>query len=331
MNSLDAILARLCMLFIGVAVFVVVLQLSSGNSYGASPGYSPDSPNVVTNDMAAAVGNFNEAIDSTGQQINDGEHSIATAATQSAVATKRAAIASVSFVGRMIWGGITLVGRITWGGISLVGRGIWGSVTFVGSTTGRIGGLINNTAVVNAVIRPANYGPSPEVIQLRAQQAAIIQKDTVSVAATNIGIGGACDNGSGNGGYPMSWCDASMDSIATIPYSGDTINRECTSYAYWYFTNVESHMDFHVSRDAKYWAATSNYPTHTTPAVGAIAVETAGAYGHVAIVQALPGQTYDGQVVPAGHLLVSEMNYDWNGHFRYSYSPLGKFSAYIYR
>jgi surface antigen len=64
--------------------------------------------------------------------------------------------------------------------------------------------------------------------------------------------------------------------------------------------------------------------------VGAIAVETSGYYGHVAIVQALPGETYEGQAVPAGYVLVSEMNYDWKGHFRYSYSPLSKFSAYIY-
>jgi surface antigen len=121
-----------------------------------------------------------------------------------------------------------------------------------------------------------------------------------------------------------------MDSIATVSYSSDPINRECTSYAFWYFTSVEGHAGFRATGDAKYWAATSNYPTHTAPTVGAIAVETAGAYGHVAIVQALAGQKYAGQRVPAGYVLVSEMNYDWNGHFRYSYSPLSKFSAYIY-
>ena len=129
----------------------------------------------------------------------------------------------------------------------------------------------------------------------------------------------------------MAWCNAAMDSLATVSYSSDRINRECTSYAYWYFTRVEGHTDFRVWRDAKYWSTTSNYPTHTAPRVGAIAVETAGAYGHVAIVQALPGQKYAGERVPAGYVLVSEMNFDWNGHFRYSYSSLGKFSAYIYR
>jgi surface antigen len=121
-----------------------------------------------------------------------------------------------------------------------------------------------------------------------------------------------------------------MDSLPTISYSADPINRECTSYAYWYFTAVEGHTGFRVSGNAKYWATSSNYPTHAAPADGAIAVETVGAYGHVAIVQALPGQEYAGRVVPAGYVLVSEMNYDWQGHFRYSYSPLSKFTAYIY-
>jgi surface antigen len=68
----------------------------------------------------------------------------------------------------------------------------------------------------------------------------------------------------------------------------------------------------------------------TAPAIGAIAVETGGYYGHVSIVQALPGQSFAGHKVPAGYILVSEMNYDWSGHFRYSYVPIGKFDTYIY-
>jgi peptidoglycan hydrolase CwlO-like protein len=167
---------------------------------------------------------------------------------------------------------------------------------------------------------------------LRRQQAALIQAGTrnVTIPGKSGGSGGACDNGYGNGSYPLPWCDAAQDSVATIPYSSDPINRECTSYAYWYFSQIEGHTDFRVSGNANQWLATSNYPTHAIPAVGGLAVETTGAYGHVAVVQALPGQTYGGATVPAGYVLVSEMNYDWNGHFRYSYSPLTKFGGYIY-
>lgn len=234
-------------------------------------------------------------------------------------------------------------GRIIGDTLLYSGRGIASLFGFtghvLGDTLGAGGhavkdsvGFVGGVTHVSALIRPIDHTKAPTITQLRIQQAALIQKGTVdvSVAAATSGTGGACDVGDGNGGYPMGWCDAPMDSMATVPYTSDQINRECTSYAFWYFTFIEGHTDFKATGNAKYWADTSNYPTHVSPRVGAIAVETAGAYGHVAIVQALAGQKYAGQVVPAGYVLVSEMNYDWNGHFRYSYSPLSKFSTYIY-
>ena len=168
-----------------------------------------------------------------------------------------------------------------------------------------------------------------KISALGAQQAAIIQAGTrnVTIPGPSGGSGGYCDAGYGNGGYPMSWCSAGQDSILT---AGGFPNRECTSYAYWYFTQIEGHGDFQVYGNANQWLGTSSYPTHNAPAVGSLAVETAGSFGHVAVVQALPGQTYAGNTVPSGYLLVSEMNYDYAGHFRYSYSPLSKFAGYIY-
>lgn len=190
---------------------------------------------------------------------------------------------------------------------------------------------LKNSGFASVIQPQASPEDVPIITREQAQQATIIQANTFSVTPVKpMGSGGACDNGSGNGGYPMEWCDARMDTIRTVAYSNDRINRQCTSYAYWYFTTIEGHTDFRVTGNANRWARTSNYPTHTTPAVGAIAVETSGYYGHVAIVQALPGEVYEGKVVPEGYVLVSEMNYDWQGHFRYSYSPLNKFSAYIY-
>jgi surface antigen len=149
----------------------------------------------------------------------------------------------------------------------------------------------------------------------------------VTIPAKSGGSGGACDAGYGNGGYPLPWCNAVQDSVNTAGYFP---NRECTSYAYWYFTQIEGHTDFYVTGNANQWLRTSSYATHSSPQVGSLAVETAGTYGHVAVVQALPGQTYAGATVPTGYVLVSEMNYDYEGHFRYSYSPLTKFAGYIY-
>jgi surface antigen len=199
----------------------------------------------------------------------------------------------------------------------------------VGHVLGAASGLTNNQLA--SVIQPKKNIEVPVITPEQAHQAYLIQNGTLDVKPIKpIGSGGACDNGAGNGGYPMEWCDKAMDSVQTVSYSSDRINRECTSYAYWYFTTAEGHSDFHVTGNANRWAATSNYPVHKAPAVGAIAVETDGAFGHVAIVQALPGQEYEGKTVPPGYVLVSEMNYDWQGHFRYSYSPVNKFSAYIY-
>jgi surface antigen len=206
-----------------------------------------------------------------------------------------------------------------------------GDLNFVEHMQDDVSSIFSGVTNVGSLIQPSEDASIPVITQNQAQQAAIIQSGTqaVAVAAASEGSGGACDDGNGNGGYPMSWCNAAMDTIPTISYSNDPINRECTSYAYWYFTSVEGHTNFYATGNAKYWANTSNYPTSPIPVVGAIAVETVGTYGHVAIVQALPGQVYAGHVVPAGYVLVSEMNYDWQGHFRYSYSPLSKFSSYI--
>lgn len=273
--------------------------------------------------------------------ITKAEHALQTAASSTLHSLATASIAVVRFVVLVISTIIRVIFAVIVGIMRAI---VWTLalafkiVTFpfiaaghgVNHLFSKVSGLKNSNLA--SVIQPQNgVGDVPVITPEQAQQATLIQENTVAVKPVKpTGSGGACDAGAGNGGYPMDWCDARMDSISTVSYSSDRINRECTSYAYWYFTTVEGHADFHATGNANRWARTSNYPAHVSPAVGAIAVETGGYYGHVAIVQALAGQTYDGQTVPDGYVLVSEMNYDWQGHFRYSYSPLNKFSAYIY-
>ena len=302
-----------------------------------------DSPNVVTNGLSLMANDAGHAASTTEVNMLKGAVSVATGLTRfnkdvghgarvSAAFTLRSASDCAVFTARAIGTGFAFTGRTVGDVLGFAWRTVGGGFGFAGRGIGNVFGFFGGLTHVSSVIRPADHTPTPTITQLRLQQVALIEQGTtdVSVASVTSGVGGACDSGDGNGGYLMKWCNAPMDSIATVPYSSDPINRECTSYAYWYFTSVEGHTGFWAQGDAKYWAATSNYPTRTTPTVGAIAVETAGAYGHVAIVQALPGQQYAGRTVPAGYVLVSEMNYDWAGHFRYSYSPLSKFSAYIY-
>ncbi len=184
-----------------------------------------------------------------------------------------------------------------------------------------------------------------QIAELEREQAAadasVAQSVHVNVSASS-GVGGACDIGQGNGGYPASWCDAPQDSIID---SNGFPNRECTSFAYWYFTSVEGQSGFQVNSNAGWWWETSNYAAATYPdvKVGAIGVEPSsslnapvpslhgGYYGHVMIVLALPGTTYNGSLpytsaaagtyVPSGDVLVMSMNEDEEGHFLYNLWP----------
>jgi peptidoglycan hydrolase CwlO-like protein len=173
-----------------------------------------------------------------------------------------------------------------------------------------------------------------QISSLKAQQAAINNQYAISVTVPpSGGSGGACDIGQGNGGYPSSWCSAPMDSILD---SNGIQNRECTSFAYWYFTTVLGNQ-LTVSGNAGQWWATANRPVDQTPAVGAIGVEPEDAaphyspFGHVMIVLALPGTTYGGSLpytgnasgisVPSGDVLVMSMNENEEGDFMYNLWP----------
>lgn len=291
-----------------------------------------ESPNAVTNGLSNIANGVGRVSNDVEIGLLKGTISLAVGiiAFNRAIEHGAYTIAAVTVHG--VGDTVGFVADAIGGGFHFVGAVIGGSYHFTGHVVGGTVSFVSGLAHVGSFIRPTDRTPAPTITQLRAQQAALIQSGTkdVFVASATEGFGGACDDGNGNGGYPMAWCNAPMDTVATVSYTSDRINRECTSYVYWYFTSVEGHADFRAHGDARDWADTSSYPTHAMPAVGAIAVETAGAYGHVAIVQGLPGQKFAGQTVPAGYVLVSEMNYDWNGHFRYSYSPLSKFSAYIY-
>lgn len=309
----------------------IAVQAQASYSTQESQG-SISSPNVITDAMSQMAGDVRQSINNVEYNFLRSVMWTAGSITQFERYVLRGTSTAYLATEHAIYKGTTSMVYAIGDGFADVGHAIVYSVTSTGHIIGNVYGFLTRLAHVSSFIRPPDHTPIPKITQVRALQASIIQSGTKVVALPSMinGTGGACDDGNGNGGYPLSWCSAPMDTIATLPFNNDPINRECTSYAYWYFTTIEGHTDFQAWGNAKYWGGTSNYPTHGLPAVGAIAVETAGAYGHVAIVQALPGQEYDGQVVPSGYVLVSEMNYDWHGHFRFSYSPLSKFTTYIY-
>jgi len=149
--------------------------------------------------------------------------------------------------------------------------------------------------------------------QLEAEQAAILQAASQSyggsIAGASGGSGGACDNGHGNGGYPSSWCNADQDQSGYGGLWG--WNRECASWAGWHRAQIGRAVPTGWG-NANTWGAyarAAGYRVDVSPEVGAIAQTTAGEYGHVAVVEAI--------INGGNSVVVSEMNYDGYGHFRY--------------
>ncbi len=164
------------------------------------------------------------------------------------------------------------------------------------------------------------------IASLRARQASLNAVAGSRVYVSGSERGGACDDGSGNGGYSQASgpagdaCASPKDSVDD--WTGLMLNRECTSYAYWYYTRVLG-KSLYVRGDAKYWAYTSSVPVSSSPEVGAIGVSSVGYYGHVMIIQAIGPTNFGGVDVPSGKVLVSSMNRDGIGHFGYDLYSTG--------
>jgi surface antigen len=173
-----------------------------------------------------------------------------------------------------------------------------------------------SAAAADASVQQSNT----QIASLRQQQAAALAAASHVFSGTipgaSGGSGGACDNGHGNGGYPMSWCNAVQDSITT-PWG---YSRECVSWAGWRRSQLGRSV--YAWGNANQWAdgaRAAGYRVDSSPEVGAVAQTSAGPFGHVAVVEAVEG----------GTVIVSEMNYDDAGHYRLGAYPVGYF-VYIH-
>lgn len=163
-----------------------------------------------------------------------------------------------------------------------------------------------NVAAANQQVKATNS----QLSQKQAEQAALLEAAshsyTGSIPGASSGSGGACANQStgDNGGYPSVWCNAAQDSIQTP--SG--LNRECVSWAgYRWHQMGGSYVNWGNANTWDDYARSAGYSVNNTPSVGAVAQTDAGPFGHVAVVEAVQGSS----------VVVSEMNYDDAGHFRY--------------
>lgn len=145
------------------------------------------------------------------------------------------------------------------------------------------------------------------IVELRTEQARYISRYQ---------IGGTTAGNPNHGGYPDAWNNAPQDSILD---SWGMFNRECVSY-----TAFKVHQDYLAGRDSHdmpYWggvgdakdwpgnARAAGIPVDSNPAVGSIAISTAGTWGHSMYVEKV------GSMNGQSAIYVSQYNTDFTGHY----------------
>ena len=82
--------------------------------------------------------------------------------------------------------------------------------------------------------------------------------------------------------------------------------RNCTDYVAWKLASLGVPASIYKGHgNGSGWAKVSGLTTNTTPAVGAVAVQTSGTFGHVAFITSVSGST----------ITVAEYNYGENGTY----------------
>jgi hypothetical protein len=161
-------------------------------------------------------------------------------------------------------------------------------------------------------------------------------RKTALIVTKGTGKGGLADSGSfkpvegglgGKGIGPCAYPGAPDQNGKCVSFPGNPFNNyeggtdigQCT----WYAAGRRPDVWGIATGNAKDWLTQTRgkLPQGSTPAVGAIAVRTAGLYGHVAIVVAVNGSS----------VLVDDANYYNDVTVRYRHTvPAGYFQGYIY-
>lgn len=168
--------------------------------------------------------------------------------------------------------------------------------------------------------------------QIQANSAQIAQLEAEEIAANNSGVtstiiqGAACGPTSGPypNTYPTYLCDVPQDSVLD---QWDMFNRECVSYTAWMAANESSVantlLQAHNFGNATDWPQSAI----TYGAAYGVTVDDTPSVGAIAIREAIPGYTIDGEtdvghamyveaVVDGGsEIIVSQYNEDLNGEF----------------
>ncbi len=158
--------------------------------------------------------------------------------------------------------------------------------------------LLNYTSAQKASFETRINKNNSEIASLRAQQAAANQGH----------FGYSVSPGDpGHGGYPTRLDRAAQDSLID-PWG--MYNRECVSYTAWKVQQTFGYMPYWGGHgNAAQWpgnARADGIPTGSRPRVHSVAIWPVGYYGHAMWVEA---------VYSNGNILVSQYNYDYQGHY----------------
>lgn len=165
-----------------------------------------------------------------------------------------------------------------------------------------------------------------EIAQIRAVQAALNARINGSGGYTLIDSGLLGAYPWNNLNCPMSYYFSTGGADGNGSDGHGYGCRQCASYVAWriaketgrYYTNWGNANNFPAS------ARAAGYRTGSTPRAGSVAVMYAGAYGHVAWVEAVPGN---------GTIVISQYNWDYGaGYGMYSQMVVSQsvFQEYIY-
>lgn len=129
-----------------------------------------DSANVVANGLGMAAATFVSTVDATGVAVSDGAGAMATSLARSGTYILRGPMVIIRgvgtgavYTGRAIAGAWLFSIRTVGSGLLFAGRMVGNSIVFVFSLPFRTFGLISDTPVVSAMIRPANDMPAPVI------------------------------------------------------------------------------------------------------------------------------------------------------------------------
>lgn len=172
----DTVVDRLWLIFIGVLIIVSLFLLSfvvssiksdSVEAKGSTPSYSKsssdmyDSPNIITNGMAAVSDGLSHTMSSTALAIDNAAQSVASATAQSGKTVGHGVQIGVTNVAHGVGSSLGFVGNTVGSGVGFVGNTLGSGVGFVFSIPSNVLGFVANTSVVNVVIRPSNHVEVP--------------------------------------------------------------------------------------------------------------------------------------------------------------------------